>query len=118
MNTTPPSVLPAAKSVAVAGLSVIPTAVPVNHGEKPENFSGTEFKRWQQKMMFYLTTLNLARFLNKNVLVLTEDMTTPNKVATVDAWNHADFLCQNYILNGLDNILYNIYRPIKTAKEL
>ena len=27
-------------------------------------------------------------------------------------------MCQNYILNGLDNILYNVYSPIKTAKEL
>ena len=35
-----------------------------NHGEKPERFNGTDFERWQQKMLFYLTTLNLARFLN------------------------------------------------------
>ena len=34
--------------------------VPINHGEKPEKFNGTKFKRWQQKMLFYLTTLNLA----------------------------------------------------------
>ena len=39
-------------------------------------------------------------------------------VATVEAWKHANFLCRNYILNGLDNILYNVYSPIKTAKEL
>ena len=41
-----------------------PVMVPmtVSHGEKPEKFNGTEFKRWQQKMLFYLTTLNLARF--------------------------------------------------------
>ena len=34
--------------------------VPINHGEKSKKFNGTEFKRWQQKMLFYLTTLNLA----------------------------------------------------------
>ncbi|KAK6142436.1 hypothetical protein DH2020_022784 [Rehmannia glutinosa] len=33
------------------------------HGEKPPKFSGADFKRWQQKMLFYLTTLGLARFL-------------------------------------------------------
>ena len=37
-----------------------------NHGEKPEKFNGTDFKRWQHKMLFYLTTLNLARFLNED----------------------------------------------------
>ena len=28
--------------------------------EKPDKFNGTDFKRWQQKMLFYLTTMNLA----------------------------------------------------------
>ena len=118
METTPPFVLPVAKYVVVVGPSVIPPAVPVNHGEKSEKFNGTEFKRWQQKMLFYLTTLNLVRFLNESAPVLTEEMTTPDRFAAVDAWNHADFLCRNYIFNGLDNILYNVYSPMKTAKEL
>ena len=39
------------------------TAIPVHHSEKPEKFNGLNFKRLQQKMLFYLTTLNLARFL-------------------------------------------------------
>ena len=96
--------------MAVAGPSVIPTAVPVNHGEKPEKFNGIEFKRWQQKMLFYLTTLNLARFLNKSVPVLTKETTTIESIVAVDAWLEADFLCRNYI--------FNVYGPIKTAKEL
>ncbi|KAF3658338.1 hypothetical protein FXO38_13258 [Capsicum annuum] len=29
--------------------------------EKPEKFTGIDFKRWQQKMFFYLTTLCLQR---------------------------------------------------------
>ena len=29
-----------------------------------------------------------------------------------------DFLCRNYILNGLDDSLYNVYSPIITAKKL
>ena len=47
----------------------------VNHGEKPEKFNGTDFKRWQQKMLFYLTTLNLARFLQEDAPALTENET-------------------------------------------
>ncbi|KAK3035211.1 hypothetical protein RJ639_034599 [Escallonia herrerae] len=32
----------------------------VGLGERPKKFNGKDFKRWQQKMLFYLTTLNLA----------------------------------------------------------
>ena len=49
--------------------TMVPPPTPImalmtlSHGEKSEKFNGTEFKRWQQKMLFYLTTLNLAHFL-------------------------------------------------------
>ena len=28
------------------------------------------------------------------------------------------FLCKSYIFNGFDNTLFNVYSPIKIAKEL
>ena len=92
--------------------------VPINHGEKSKKFNSTEFKRWQQKMLFYLTTLNFALFLLEEAPALKEGESDREVVATVDAWKHSDFLCRNYILNGLDNILYNVYSPLKSAKEL
>ncbi|XXG62385.1 hypothetical protein AAC387_Pa05g0753 [Persea americana] len=95
-----------------------PTLVMVNHGEKLEKFNGTEFKRWQHKMLFYLTTLNLARFLHEEVHALKEAETDKQVVAAVEAWKHFDFVCRNYILKGLDNTLYNVYCSLKTAKEL
>ncbi|KAK3013749.1 hypothetical protein RJ639_010041 [Escallonia herrerae] len=89
----------------------------VGLGERPERFNGKDFKRWQQKMLFYLTTLNLARFLQEDAPDLGEN---PDRqtVAAVDAWKHSDFLCKNYILNGLDNALYNVYSPMVNAKAL
>ncbi|KAK3042298.1 hypothetical protein RJ639_001893 [Escallonia herrerae] len=39
-------------------------------------------------------------------------------MAVVDAWKHSDFLCKNYILNGLDSMLYNVYSPMLNAKAL
>ena len=89
-----------------------------NHGEKLEKFNGTDFKRWQQNMLFYLTTLNLARFLNEDGPKLDVAETDKEKLAAVDAWNHSDFLCRNYVLNGLENTLYNVYSSLKMAKEL
>ena len=99
-------------------LVAAPITVPINHGEKLEKFNGTEFKRWQQKILFYLTTLNLAKFLYENAPNLKENQMDRQVVAAMEAWKHADFLCKNYILNGLDNTQYNVYSSIKTSKEL
>ncbi|XP_073312417.1 uncharacterized protein [Primulina huaijiensis] len=86
--------------------------------EKPEKFSGADFKRWQQKMLFYLTTLSLSRFLKEDPPTVVENETDTNMRAALDAWNQSDFLCKNYILNGLDNALHNMYCQVKTTKEL
>ena len=39
-------------------------------------------------------------------------------VAAMKAWKHVDFVCRNYLLNGLDNTLYNVYWAFNTAREL
>ncbi|XXG73337.1 hypothetical protein AAC387_Pa07g2274 [Persea americana] len=44
-------------------------------------------------MLFYLTTLNLARFLHEEAPALKEDETDKQVVVAVEAWKHADFLC-------------------------
>lgn len=36
------------------------------HTERSEKFTAGYFKKWQQKMLFYLTTLNLVRFLRED----------------------------------------------------
>ncbi|KAL0007741.1 hypothetical protein SO802_009243 [Lithocarpus litseifolius] len=75
-------------------------------------------KDGNKKMLFYITTLNLAKFLYENAPKLKENETDRQVVAAVEVWKHADFLCKNYIMNELDNTLYNVYSSIKTAKEL
>ncbi|GKD78416.1 hypothetical protein Tco_1341037, partial [Tanacetum coccineum] len=39
-------------------------------------------------------------------------------VQAVEAWKHSDFLCRNYVLNGLVDSLYNVYCKTTIAKEL
>ena len=85
--------------------------------EKPDKFNGTSFKRWQQKMVFYLTTLNLARFLAE-VAPKQPDNADAQTLSAIEAWNHSDFLCRNYVLNSLHDSLYSVYAAYKTAKEL
>ncbi|GJW34123.1 hypothetical protein Tco_0054155 [Tanacetum coccineum] len=89
---------------------VIPTGAPAtntvaNHAERPEKFNGQNFKRWQQKMFFYLTTLGLARFLKETAPQVEPpaegQSSNAQAVQAVEAWKHSDFLCHNYVLNGL-----------------
>ncbi|KAL0307597.1 UNVERIFIED_CONTAM: hypothetical protein Sangu_3020700 [Sesamum angustifolium] len=86
--------------------------------ERPEKFSRNDFKRWHQKMLFYLTMLNLARFLSEEVLVVSEGEIDTQKRAAMDVWGHGDFLCRNYILNGLNDTLYNMYSSATIARAI
>ena len=54
-------------------------------------------------MLFYLTTLNLTRFLTKDAPKLKEDEYDIQVINVVDAWKHYDFICKNYVMNALTN---------------
>ncbi|KZV58547.1 hypothetical protein F511_12374 [Dorcoceras hygrometricum] len=102
----------------MSSITFTPLVSAAAHQEKPFKFSGADFKRWQQKMLFYLTTVSLSWFLTEEPPVVTEGDTDTQRTTAVDAWNHNDFLCRNYILNSLDDVLYGVYCSVKTAKEL
>ncbi|XP_023743494.1 uncharacterized protein LOC111891667 [Lactuca sativa] len=89
-----------------------------NHAERPEKFYGLNFKRWQQKTLFDLTTLNLNRFLTETAPVIVEGQANAQTMNVVDAWKHSEFLCRKYVLNGLTDALYYVYCKVATAKEL
>ncbi|PHT37768.1 hypothetical protein CQW23_21341 [Capsicum baccatum] len=84
--------------------------------EKPEKFSGIDFKQWQQKMFFYLTTLCLQRFTSEDAPEVPEGNSDKDCFVIIEAWKHSDFLCRNYILSGLPDDLYNVYSGTKTSK--
>ena len=69
-------------------------------------------------MLFYLITLNIARFLTEEAPRLKEDERDIQVICVVDAWKHFDFLCRNYVMNALIDSLYNVYTDKKTTKEL
>ena len=69
-------------------------------------------------MLFYLTTLNLARFFTENAPKLKEDEHDIHDISVVDSWKHSDFLSRNYVMNALIDALYNVYLDNKTTNEL
>ena len=104
----------------MAKVPMRPMVVPISISlrKKLEKFNGLNFKRWQYTMLFYLTTLNLMRFLAEDAPNLKEDEHTIQVISIVDAWKRYDFLCMNYVMNALTDSLYNLYSDKKTTKEL
>ena len=107
----------AAQTYTIPVSTMVAPEMPIVHAEKPEKFNGTNFKLWQQKMLFYLTMMHLERFLKKEPLLLTSE-SNPQTVYAVNALKHTDYICRNYILNGLTDSLYNMYYTKPTAKLL
>ncbi|CAN6677554.1 unnamed protein product [Malus baccata var. baccata] len=89
------------------------------HFEKPKKFKGVDFKRWQHKMLFYLTTLNFSLVITSEApKALEEGDILAEILQVIKAWTHSEFLCRNYILNDLDDSLYDAYSSYKTAKDM
>jgi len=63
----------------------------------------------------YLTTLNLVKFLNKDVKKLVDKDFIP---LIWKLWMHTDFVFNIYILNGLDNTFYDMYSYISSENAL
>ncbi|XP_021979236.1 uncharacterized protein LOC110875347 [Helianthus annuus] len=62
--------------------------------------------------------MNLARFLTEIAPQPVEGETDTQRQCAVDAWKHSDFICHGYVLNGLSDVLYNVYNNVKTSKDL
>ncbi|CAL1411486.1 unnamed protein product [Linum trigynum] len=78
----------------------------------PFRFVGDNFRRWRQKMEFYLTTKRLVHCLTTMPVELPEEATDEERDASVEA-REDDFLCKNYILKGLADDLYDYYADKK-----
>ncbi|XP_049410376.1 uncharacterized protein LOC125873490 [Solanum stenotomum] len=58
------------------------------------------------------------RFINENVPIMSDETPVEERFLVTEAWTHSDFLCKNYILSSLQDVLYNVYSSVKTSKEL
>ena len=57
----------------------------MSHVDKPSKFGGgADFKRWQQNMIFYLTTMNLIRCLTEETPIVAENEIDNQKVIARD----------------------------------
>ena len=62
--------------------------------------------------------MNLAKFLTEDAPKIKEDERDIQVINAIDTWKHSNFLCKNYVLNGLTDSLYNVYYTKSSTKEL
>ncbi|XP_071729060.1 uncharacterized protein [Rutidosis leptorrhynchoides] len=78
---------------------------------KPFQFEGIHFKRWKQKMLFFLTMKKVNSVLTTEKPNVNEvaDQVDEEQAKALKTWEDNNYLCKNYILNGLSNDLYDYY---------
>nr|GEV36936.1 zinc finger, CCHC-type [Tanacetum cinerariifolium] len=84
---------------------------------KLDKFEGHDFRRWQKKMHFLLTTLKVVYVLTTLMPELLEDA----KVEAIRIranWENDDYICMGHLLNGMSNSLFDVYTNVESAKEL
>ncbi|GKC42680.1 zinc finger, CCHC-type containing protein [Tanacetum coccineum] len=84
---------------------------------KLDKFEGHDFRRWQKKMHFLLTTLNVVYVLTTPMPELLEDATV-EAIRIRAKWENDDYICRGHILNGMSDSLFDVYTNVESAKEL
>nr|GEX77253.1 zinc finger, CCHC-type [Tanacetum cinerariifolium] len=84
---------------------------------KLDKFEGHDFRRWQKKMHFLLTTLKVIYVLTTPMPELLEDATV-EAIRIRAKWENDDYICRGHILNGMSDSLFDVYTNVESAKEL
>ncbi|CAM8979798.1 unnamed protein product [Rhodiola kirilowii] len=69
-------------------------------------------------MHFYLTQLEFARYLTEDTPRVAKDESDHQVLMAYNAWKDVEYLCQNYVLNSMNDVLYMVYCTKGSAKEL
>ncbi|XP_056159112.1 uncharacterized protein LOC130134993 [Syzygium oleosum] len=89
---------------------------PLNHPS--EKHDGHHSPKYRSHAAMPLDTEVNEPFLTEEAPKISDGETDKQAFNAVEAWKHSDFLCRNYVMNGLHDSLYNVYCAKKTAKEL
>ncbi|PWA89720.1 zinc finger, CCHC-type [Artemisia annua] len=84
---------------------------------KLEKFQGNDFRRWQKKMHFLLTTLKVVYVLSTPQPEVIENETL-EQARRRGKWENDDYICRGHILNGMSDSLFDIYQNVESAREL
>ncbi|XP_052623714.1 uncharacterized protein LOC111885201 [Lactuca sativa] len=84
---------------------------------KFEKFQGQDFRCWQKKMHFSLTTLKVVYVLSTPKPEGVEDAILEH-IRSRSKWENDNYICLGHILNGMCDSLFNTHQNIENASEL
>ncbi|GJX87986.1 hypothetical protein Tco_0340000 [Tanacetum coccineum] len=85
---------------------------------KLDKFEGVEFRRWQKKMHFLLSSMSVVYVLTTPIPKDGGDDATVEQIRKRAKWDNDDYVCRDLILNGMSDSLFDIYQNVESSKEL
>ena len=85
---------------------------------KLEMFEGVDFRRWQKKMHFLLSSMNVVYVLSTAIPEDHGDDATVKQIRKRSKWENDDYVCRGLILNGMSDSLFDIYQNVESSKDL
>ncbi|GJZ39227.1 hypothetical protein Tco_0585790 [Tanacetum coccineum] len=80
---------------------------------KLDKFEGVDFRRWQKKMHFLLSTMSMVYVLNMPIPD-DEDDATVHQLRRMDKWENNDYVFHGIILNSMANIWLRMHQAMKS----
>ncbi|GJR78244.1 zinc finger, CCHC-type containing protein [Tanacetum coccineum] len=85
---------------------------------KLDKFEGVDFRRWQKKMHFLLSSMSVVYVLTTPIPEDGGDDATVEQIRKRAKWDNDDYVYIGLILNGMSDSLFDIYQNVKSSKEL
>ncbi|KAK6123792.1 hypothetical protein DH2020_042461 [Rehmannia glutinosa] len=82
--------------------------------------TGTNFNRWKDKLMFFLTALKVAYVLNPNLPEIPppKDGESDEVKKQREKRQEDEVICRGHILNTLSDTLYDLFTVVKSPREI
>ncbi|GJR73898.1 zinc finger, CCHC-type containing protein [Tanacetum coccineum] len=85
---------------------------------KLDKFEGVDFRIWQKKMHFLLSSMSVVYVLTTPIPEDGSDDAIVEQIRKRTKWDNDDYVCRALILNGMPDSLFDIYHNVESSKEL
>ncbi|GKE27648.1 hypothetical protein Tco_1443032 [Tanacetum coccineum] len=80
----------------------------VSNFSKLDKFEGVDFRRWEKKMHFLLSSMSVVYVLTTPIPEDGGDDATVEQIRKRAKWNNDDYVCRGLILKGMSDPLFDI----------
>ncbi|GKE91440.1 hypothetical protein Tco_1572535, partial [Tanacetum coccineum] len=77
---------------------------------KLEKFKRVDFRRWQKKMHFMLSSMSVVYVRTAPMPEDGGENPTVEQVRKRAKWDNDDYVCRGLILNGMSDSLFDVYQ--------